>query len=210
MKLLVVDDEDYIRNGVVASLNWGEIGIKELKEANDGLKGLEIANEFEPDIILADIRMPRMDGISMVYKVRENNPECCVIFMSGYSDKEYLKSAIKLSAITYVEKPVDLLELKEAIEKAVKHKKSEMEKMVEKKNTKMRLNTFLPVIRNEIALRLCEEGFLSETQEIFLDILKEEMPIYRKFVTIIIRTDDIFQCDEIYCEKLQNIYLNKC
>lgn len=77
-----------------------------------------MAELHHPEIILSDVRMPRMSGIDMLYKVREHTPDTVFIFMSGYSDKEYLKAAIKLRAVNYVEKPLDLTEIEQAVRTA--------------------------------------------------------------------------------------------
>lgn len=119
IKLLVADDESTTRSGIIKHIKWKELGIDCVKEAKDGIEAVEIAYEFEPDIIISDIRMPGLNGIEVATKLREKFTNCKIIFLSGYSDKEYLKAAIKLSAVNYVEKPIDLIELKEAIQKAV-------------------------------------------------------------------------------------------
>lgn len=90
----------------------------EVYEASDGIEGLKMAELHHPEIILSDVRMPRMSGIDMLYKVREHTPDTVFIFMSGYSDKEYLKAAIKLRAVNYVEKPLDLTEIEQAVRTA--------------------------------------------------------------------------------------------
>lgn len=118
MKLLIVDDEKLPRSGLISSLDWDNLGIDEVLEASNGSEGIRLALKERPDIILTDMRMPRMDGVSMAKRVRENLPDTAIIFMSGYSDKEYLKAAIDLKAVSYVEKPLDTAEVSEAIKKA--------------------------------------------------------------------------------------------
>lgn len=115
MKLLIVDDEELTRTGVVSSIDWNSLGIQEIIQADDGIHGLEAARLHRPEIILCDVRMPRMDGIAMLEKLEETLPDCVPIFMSGYSDKEYLKAAIKLKAVNYIEKPIDLSEVYDAV-----------------------------------------------------------------------------------------------
>lgn len=115
MKLLIVDDEELTRTGVISSINWNALGIKEVLQADDGIHGLEMAQKYKPEIILCDVRMPRMDGISMLERLEDILPDTVAIFMSGYSDKEYLKAAIKLKAVNYIEKPLDPEEIREAI-----------------------------------------------------------------------------------------------
>lgn len=115
MKLLIVDDEQLTREGLIASIDWEHLGISRILQAGDGVNGLRIAREEKPEIILCDVRMPRMDGIHMVERLEEFLPDSAVVFMSGYSDKEYLKAAIKLKAVNYVEKPLDPREIREAV-----------------------------------------------------------------------------------------------
>ena len=123
MKLLIVDDEELTRNGLVSTIPWKSIGISEIYQADDGVNGLSAALKYKPEIILCDVRMPRMDGIQMVENLQDTLPGSVVIFMSGYSDKEYLKAAIKLKAVNYVEKPLNPEEIREAVEEGIKRYK---------------------------------------------------------------------------------------
>ena len=118
MKLLIVDDEKLTRDGLAFSIDWQAVGITDVAVADDGINGLEIADQFEPDIVLSDVRMPRMSGIDMCEQLQKNNPDLRIVFMSGYSDKEYLKAAIKLKAVSYVEKPIDEDEITDAVKEA--------------------------------------------------------------------------------------------
>ena len=71
MKLLIVDDEELTRTGVIASIDWKSLGIDEVFQADDGVNGLETARIHKPEIILCDVRMPRMDGITMLERVEK-------------------------------------------------------------------------------------------------------------------------------------------
>jgi len=119
MNLLIVDDEELTREGLLGSIDWSALGISNIYQADDGINGLSLARKFKPQIILSDVRMPRMDGIEMAAKIREDFPDCHIIFMSGYSDKEYLKAAIRLKAISYVEKPILPREVEDAVREAI-------------------------------------------------------------------------------------------
>lgn len=118
LNLLIVDDESYTREGIFEMIDWTDLGISEVRQAFDGVNALEIMNDYKPNIILTDIKMPRMNGIDLAINVRELFSDCAIIFMSSYSDKIYLKSAIQLKAINYVEKPLDLEELYNSIKSA--------------------------------------------------------------------------------------------
>ncbi|MCD7819059.1 MAG: response regulator, partial [Lachnospiraceae bacterium] len=115
MKLLIVDDEELTRMGVVSSVNWKALGIDEVLQADDGINGLEMARLHQPEIILCDVRMPRMNGITMLEQVEQFLPDTVSIFMSGYSDKEYLKAAIRLKTVNYIEKPLNPDEIHNAV-----------------------------------------------------------------------------------------------
>ena len=119
MKLLIVDDEELTRTGLISSINWESLGITDIFQADDGINGLQMAQTYRPEIILCDVRMPRMDGITMLERLETILPDSIPVFMSGYSDKEYLKAAIKLRAVNYIEKPLNPEEISEALKEAV-------------------------------------------------------------------------------------------
>lgn len=119
MILLIADDEKRTREGIRSRLDLEKLGISQVLLADDGARGLELALSQHPHIVLTDVRMPRMNGVEMAEKILEARPGTVIIFMSAYSDKEYLKAAIKLKAVSYVEKPLDMAELEEALITAV-------------------------------------------------------------------------------------------
>ena len=69
MKLLIVDDEELTRTGLISSIDWDSLGITEILQADDGVNGLEMARLYKPEIILCDVRMPRMTGIAMLERL---------------------------------------------------------------------------------------------------------------------------------------------
>ncbi len=119
MKLLIVDDEKLTREGIGQSIDFPALSIHQVLLEDDGLNGLKTARREQPDIVLTDVRMPRMSGVEMAERILQELPGTVIVFMSAYSDKEYLKAAIKLKAVSYVEKPLDTAELTEALREAV-------------------------------------------------------------------------------------------
>ncbi|UJF34920.1 response regulator [Paenibacillus hexagrammi] len=150
MKLLFIEDEKFTRDGIRKSIKWEKLGITELREAIDGLDAMTITEQFQPDIVLSDIRMPRMDGIEFAFQLRKKYPNCKIIFMSGYADKEYLKAAISLKAISYVEKPIDIDELDEALQHTIAICKEEQRLL--DNDAAVREN--LAIVKQEAALQL--------------------------------------------------------
>lgn len=156
MKLLIIDDEKLTREGIISNINWNKLGIIEIFEANDGINGVSLAKQHKPDIILSDIRMPRMNGIEMSKEIHKILPNTSIIFMSGYSDKEYLKAAISLKVISYVEKPIDAVEIEDAIKSAIEtqalYKKHQITIKSHNKYTQSKLAleiTHLPINNSE-------------------------------------------------------------
>lgn len=71
MRLLIVDDEYYTRQGILGDIDFSSIGITETAEADDGYSGLEKAQQFFPQIVLTDVLMPRMDGVKMAFAIKK-------------------------------------------------------------------------------------------------------------------------------------------
>lgn len=113
--VLIVDDEAMPRTVLQTYIPWSELSVTQVHLATDGEEAVAQARRFRPEIIISDIKMPRLSGLEMAAAVREFLPDCQFIFLSGYSDKEYLKSAIRLRAANYVEKPLDLEEITAAV-----------------------------------------------------------------------------------------------
>lgn len=129
---LIIEDERVIRNGLLTHVLWKELGVDKVRVAEHADEVFELCKDFKPDIIVSDIKMPGMDGITLCRNLREQFKESQIIFVTGYSNKEYLKAAIDLHAICYVEKPVHIPEITNAVSKAVEEiKKSRNQKSVE-------------------------------------------------------------------------------
>ena len=115
IRLLLVDDEPGIVEGLTILLNamgqpWDIVG-----SAEDGVKGIELVEALRPDIVITDIRMPVMDGLEMIRALAEKQAACRFIVLSGYRDFEYAKQAMAMGVRHYVTKPIDEDELAAAI-----------------------------------------------------------------------------------------------
>ncbi|XEC94416.1 response regulator [Paenibacillus tarimensis] len=135
MKILIADDDDYTRQGLVETIEWEKYGIDNIMQAKDGAEALRIASLLQPDIVLTDIRMPKLSGIELAEKLAEKCGDSKLLFMSAYMDIAYLKSAIKLSAVDYIEKPIKLHEIEAAIQKTVDyiHQKQKLDDIADEK-----------------------------------------------------------------------------
>ncbi|MCR5656894.1 MAG: response regulator [Butyrivibrio sp.] len=135
-RVLIVEDEDIIRKGIAYTMDWMGMGCTIAGEAANGKEGLEKIEELKPDIVLADIMMPVIDGIEMIRKAKENYSFKSII-LTSYADFDYAKQAIDLDVSAYLMKPVDERELKKNVEKIIAEieKDQEYQKFAEKKKS---------------------------------------------------------------------------
>ena len=115
-RVLIVEDEDIIRKGIAYTMDWTGMGCTIVGEAANGSEGLTCIKELTPDIVLADIMMPVMDGIEMIRAAKEICSFKSII-LTSYADFEYAKKAIDLDVSAYLMKPVDEEELKKNVRK---------------------------------------------------------------------------------------------
>ena len=106
-KLIIVEDEDIVRSGLVNGTDWHNLGFEVVGAAKNGIEALEMVDNSKPDVVLTDIRMPDMDGIELMRILRHRYPEVEIIILSGHSDFDYAKSAVKYDAYEYLTKPID-------------------------------------------------------------------------------------------------------
>jgi two-component system, response regulator YesN len=116
--LLIVEDEKWEREGLVDFIDWSAFGIGGIHAAENGIKGLELARRHSPDIVITDIKMPRMDGLSLGKELRKILPECVIILVSGYDDFAFAREAIDFGGFDYLLKPVQREDLLAAMTRA--------------------------------------------------------------------------------------------
>lgn len=108
IKTLIIDDETIVIEGLKKLIKWTELGFELIGSAANGVEGVQKAGELKPDLIIADIRMPGLDGLSMIEKIKKENKDTIFVIMSGYSNFEYAKKALKLGVVDYLEKPATI------------------------------------------------------------------------------------------------------
>jgi len=162
-KLMIVDDEEIIRNGLVNSINWSMHGYSVVAVAENGKKALEAAKSVKPDIILTDIYMPIMDGIEFTKEVRKLYPEVIVIFLSGYNEFTYAQKAIEVGIFRYLTKPImeeELLLVLGEASKDLEHKELEKHQI---SKLKALIRDSLPLLKERFFLNLVK-GVFSERE----------------------------------------------
>ncbi|MGV8981536.1 response regulator transcription factor [Clostridium sp.] len=118
-KVLIIDDEEIIREGLKTVIDWQTLGCSVIGEAVDGDEGLEMLSSLQPDIVITDIRMPGLNGLEMISKLKENKHGCKIIILSGFRDFEYAQQAVKLGAFRFLLKPTNTKEIVLSIQDAI-------------------------------------------------------------------------------------------
>lgn len=115
VKVALVDDEQIILNGLQRVIAWADYGCEVVGTAVDGAAGIALVQRERPDILITDIRMPNMDGLTMLAALRSEHPDMQVAILTAFRDFEYAQSAIRLGVVRYLLKPSKMDELSEAI-----------------------------------------------------------------------------------------------
>lgn len=133
-KVIVIDDEMLVRRGIVMETDWQGLNCVVVAEAGNGIEGLEAVRKYHPDLLICDIRMPKMDGIEMLKELRAEGNDVSVIFLTAYSEFSYAQSALKLLASDYLLKPFGDGELEQAVNNALEKRKRTQEKLENSKD----------------------------------------------------------------------------
>ena len=115
LRVLVVEDEEMIRKGIVLTVDWTALDCVVVGEAANGVQGLEAARRLNPNLIITDLKMPQMDGIEMLRALRAEGCKAYVIILTAYDNFSYAQSALRLGAVDYLLKPFHDGDLEHAI-----------------------------------------------------------------------------------------------
>ncbi|MEH7118806.1 response regulator [Neobacillus vireti] len=119
LKAVIFDDEYIVLQGLQKMINWSHYGIELVGTATNGMEALALFEGSKPDIVFTDIRMPGMDGLQVVEKILTTAPGTICIVFSGFNEFEYVKKAIKLGVADYLEKPITIPIIEDAIKRII-------------------------------------------------------------------------------------------
>ena len=155
-KVMLVDDEEEVREAMKRRINWEEIGFKVVASAENGEDALEKAEIYEPDVVMTDIQMPFMDGLTMLRLLKNQIPDIRSVIFSGFDEFEYAKEAIRLEAEEYILKPIDSDELRAVFERI----KDRLDEQVSNKKDYEKLKAYyeqsIPMLKEQILIGLLE------------------------------------------------------
>jgi len=177
LKMLLVDDEPLMRQGFRIFFDWEKYMISQVLEAESGIEAISISEIEKPDIIVSDIRMPEIDGLELIGKLKKILPKAVFIIISGYDDFDYAKQAISLGVFHYLVKPVHSAEFHEVMNKCLEKidEQKRREKMDEELNNKLR--EALPALRNNYILNILAGNMSDPIQEYLQGLEQLEIDI---------------------------------
>ena len=181
-RLVVIDDIRSVVEMITTKIPWADYGIEVVGKARDGEEGFAVISEVRPDIVLTDIRMPKLDGLDMTERILQILPDCKVIILSGYTDFEYARKAVRLGAMDFIKKPFTVQEI---IEVTLKAKEAWLEleqKKVSLEQLKRQVKASLPVLRQEylnmiLQFPASEEKMLEQWRFLELDIPPQDLTV---------------------------------
>lgn len=179
LKVLIADDEITIRTGIKKILQSYHLDLEIVAEAADGELALELARKHQPDLLLVDINMPFLSGLSFLEKIRNDLPDALTIIISGYDEFKYAQKAIRLGVLDYLLKPINRQKLFECVSYAIDIYNTQSEENVNKKLANQRFEIYKPYAQEDF-LKSCIENNLDKsliTKKLNLLKIKIETPM---------------------------------
>ncbi|MCL2588929.1 MAG: response regulator [Oscillospiraceae bacterium] len=195
-KVLIVEDEDIIRKGIACAINWTELGYVIVGEAADGEEGMEQISALQPDVVITDIKMPKMDGITMLSKAREAVSFKSIV-LTSYAEFHYAQQAIAEQVFAYFLKPIDEEKLYELM-LDLKHKllqERQLQLLLDNHTIGIDLNYYyeLAYTGNELVAKTIQVIQTRYAEKISIEKISDELGVSasylsRKFKEIVGRT----------------------
>ncbi|NEW05797.1 response regulator [Paenibacillus sp. SYP-B3998] len=154
MNLLIVEDEVRLCNSLARHIPWEDHGIEVVGMASNGIEALAQIERKKPDLLLADIQMPEMDGLTLARRVQESDPLIKTVILSGHDSFAYAQTAVELSVFKYLLKPAGDTEILQAVLGAAQQLRVELEERHERGLLKYKWEQHLPYLHNEFYIQL--------------------------------------------------------
>ena len=194
-RIMLVDDEEEVRKAMIRNMNWERLGFTVAGDAENGEDALEKLEQLEPDVVMTDIRMPYMDGLTLIARIRERYPFIKILIFSGYDDFEYAKQAIKFNVTEYILKPVNGEELAEILKRVRLNLDEEIKQRRNISSLQESYMGSLPILKelflNDLVQRTTDvSGVVSKLREYGIDILDA-----RKWLAAVIHIEHTEQAE---------------
>ncbi|WP_129728864.1 response regulator transcription factor [Ectobacillus funiculus] len=162
-KVLIADDEPIIREGIREAINWEALQMEVVAEAEDGEEALELVLEHSVDILLADLNMPIMNGITLIKNLREKRPQCKIVIITGHDEFTYAQEAVRLHVTDYILKPANPEQLKNLLENIRKELEATAQQDDYLKMAETQITKNFPLLQERFCLEWIE-GHMKEAE----------------------------------------------
>lgn len=170
-KILIIDDEEPLREAIKILGDWKGLGVDQVLEATDGNVGLAMLRQHKIDIALVDMKMPELNGSELLQIIEHEFPNLLTIVVSGYNDFEYTRQAIRSKVVDYLLKPVNRADLNAALRKGIDMLEAKREKESEFINKNITLNMSIPKLKEKMYLSIIGRSFKNQSNESFLPLI---------------------------------------
>ena len=189
-RIILVDDEEQVRKGIIRKIDWETLGFQVVGDAENGQDALEKIEQLEPNVVMTDIRMPYMDGLTLTSWIRQKYPSVKVLIFSGFDDFEYAQQAIKLNVTEYILKPVNVEELTQILNRVRENLDQEIEQRRDVDRFRESYLNSLPILRelflnDMVRGNMPAEDIRQKLEEYKIDILGAE-----KWLTAVINVEN--------------------
>ncbi|MDG0790814.1 response regulator [Cohnella ginsengisoli] len=153
-RVLIVDDEPEIRQGLRLKIDADKLGLELAGEASNGVEALGRLEEEAYDIVITDMNMPVMDGVSFLEACRERHPDVRLVVITGYEDFQYARAALRHQASDYLLKPVAADELADVLAKVTAELDGERQETAREERTRWELSQYYKEMKEQFVVRL--------------------------------------------------------
>lgn len=170
-KVLIIDDEEPLREAIRILGDWEGLQVDEVLEAVDGKSGLNMLRKHNPDVVMVDMKMPEMSGVEFLQVVETDYPELLTIVISGHNDFEFARQAIHSKVLDYLLKPINRHELNQTLRKAIGLLEAKREIRRESITRNIAYNMSLPKLKEKIYFSIIERSFKKQNNKAFLSLI---------------------------------------
>lgn len=150
LKVLIVDDESNTRDLVKMSIAWESLNMEVVGDATSGLEAIDMMDKLLPDIIITDIQMPYMDGLTLSKIIKESHPDISIVILTAHDEFSYAQSAVSIGVSDFILKPIDKNILLETMTKVVNNIKSNRDSLSELKLSHQYIKSNITIFQNKV------------------------------------------------------------
>jgi Response regulator containing CheY-like receiver domain and AraC-type DNA-binding domain len=165
-KLMIVDDELVIRDGLKKNIPWGDLQVELVCEAGDGIEAMALYEEYKPNIVLMDINLPFNNGLDVAHEILTADPDAKIIIITGHNDFEYAQKALKIGAFDLLSKPMDPSGICNTIRKACEALDTIRNQKLKSQDIQRLLEDSMPLLREKYVVSLLNSNFFAGEEQI--------------------------------------------